>query len=113
LMHELAITESMLAQVLAEAENQRARRVTAIHLVVGDEAGVVPDCVQFYFDRMKQGTAAADARLEFRREKLKLRCPKCGAEFGRLEDICGCNAGAEIVSGQELTIESIEIESPG
>jgi len=112
-MHEFAITESMLAQVQAEARNHGAAKVTAINLLVGEEAGVVPECVQFYFDRMKQGTVAADARLQFERVKLKLRCPKCGAEFERLEDICGCNAGAEVISGQELAVKSIEIEPSG
>ena len=108
-MHEFAITESMLSQVLAEAKSRGAAKVTSINLLVGEEAGVVPECVQFYFDQMKQGTLAADARLEFKRTRLVLRCPKCGEEFGRLEDICGCNAGAEILSGQELAVESIEV----
>lgn len=109
-MHELAITRSMLDQVLASAREHGAARVTGIRLAVGEAAGVVPDCVRFYFDQMKQGTCAAEARLQFRTAELRLRCPKCGAEFARLEDLCSCNAGADVVSGQELTVESIEIE---
>jgi hydrogenase nickel incorporation protein HypA/HybF len=100
----------MLDAVLAEAGKHRGSRVTNIRLLVGEAAGVVPDCVSFYFDRMKEGTAAEGAELEFRRVATRLRCPKCGAEFGDITDMCACNAGAEIVSGQELMVESIEIE---
>ncbi len=109
-MHEFSITDSMLKQVLALAEQHSARKVTSIRLIVGQEAGVVPDCVRFYFDTMKQGTAAEEAVLEFRTEPLRLRCPKCGAEFEGIEDMCRCNAGAEIISGREIVIESIEVD---
>jgi hydrogenase nickel incorporation protein HypA/HybF len=109
-MHELAITRSMLNQVLASAQEHGAGRVTSIRLLVGEAAGIVPGCVQFYFDQMKQGTSAQDARLEFRAVPLRLRCPRCGREFSRVEDLCLCNAGADVVSGEELTVESIEVE---
>jgi hydrogenase nickel incorporation protein HypA/HybF len=118
-MHEFAITRSLLDQVLAEARGRKGRtksagplrgRITRIKIRIGESAGVVPDCVQFYFDRMKQGTAAEGARLEFERVRLRLKCPKCGAEFDGVEDMCGCNAGAEVVSGQDMVLESIELE---
>jgi len=100
----------MLHAVLAEAGRHPGSRVTGIRLQVGEAAGVVPDSVSFYFDRMKEGTAAEGAELEFRRVPTRLRCPKCGAEFAGIKDMCSCNAGAEVVSGQELVVESIEIE---
>lgn len=109
-MHEYAITESMLRLVLAEARKRGRYRVQRIKLLVGEEAGVVPDCVQFYFDAMKRGTEADAAVLEFRRVPLRLRCPKCGAEFQSIDAVCGCNAGAVVVSGQELVVESLELE---
>ena len=122
-MHEFAITRSLLDQVLAEVRGRKGRtqsagpgrgRITRIRLKVGESAGVVPDCVQFYFDRMKQGTEAEHAELEFERVPLRLRCPKCGAEFAGVEEMCECNAGAEVISGQDMVVESIELEEqPG
>lgn len=103
------MTGQMLDQVLAEARRLNAARVTRIDLLVGQEAGVVPECVQFYFDQMKPGTAAAEAELRFRRISLRLKCPRCLREFERLEEICGCNCGAEILRGQELMVEKIEV----
>jgi len=108
-MHEFAITRSLLEQVLAEAGKHAGAKVVKVNLLVGKEAGVVPDCVQFYFDRMKAGTAAEGASLEFRTVPLVLRCPKCGSEFSEITDMCSCNAGAEVKSGQELLVESIEL----
>jgi len=134
-MHELSITRSLLNQALAEAEKHGARRISRIRLLLGDSGGVVPDCVQFYFDEMKKGTAAAEAELEFKTVPLRIRCPKCGAEWGTrpsshvprpsspsldhsttgsldhiLQGMCTCNAGGDIVSGQELVIESIDVD---
>lgn len=138
-MHELSITRALVDQALAEADKHGARRICRIRLLLGEGGGVVPDCVRFYFDEMKKGTAAAEAELEFKRVPLRIRCPKCGAEWGAghdrnrpgdlgscpkprpegqgseldvsiFEGMCSCNAGGEVVSGQELVIESIDVE---
>jgi hydrogenase nickel incorporation protein HypA/HybF len=129
-VHELSITQSMLDQALAEAEKHGAKRINRIQLLLGEGGGVVPDCVRFYFDQMKQGTLADEAELEFKRVPLRIRCPKCGAEWGtspssvlrppssdlRTSDLvlpeamCTCNAGGEVISGQELVIESIDVD---
>lgn len=100
----------MLDQVLAEVERNGASRVNRIRLLIGESASVVPDCVRFYFDEMKRGTAAAAAILDFSVVPLRIRCPACGREFGSVEEMCGCNSGGEVVSGQELVVESIEVE---
>jgi hydrogenase nickel incorporation protein HypA/HybF len=124
-VHELSITRSLLDQALAEAEKHGAKRIGRIRLLLGESGGVVPDCVRFYFDEMKKGTTAAEAELEFTRVPLRIRCPKCGAEWGLssgglspdgdcpqnpFEGMCACNAGGEVVSGQELVIESIDVD---
>ena len=109
-MHEASITRSMLDLALAETKKQGAERISRIRLLLGEAGSVVPDCVRFYFDEMKKGTAAAEAELEFTTVPLRIRCPKCGKEFGKIEEMCACNAGGEIISGQELLIESIDVD---
>jgi len=109
-VHELAVTESLLSQALAEARNHGASRITRISLLLGESSSVVPDCVRFYFDELKHDTPARDAALEFRTVPLRIRCPRCGREFGKVEEMCACNAGGEVLSGQELVIESIDVE---
>ncbi|MBM3330636.1 hydrogenase maturation nickel metallochaperone HypA [candidate division WOR-3 bacterium] len=130
-MHELSITRALLDQALAEAEKHGAKRIGRIRLLLGTGGSVVPDCVQLYFDEMKKGTAAAEAELEFKRVPLRIRCPKCSAEWGTssapgradsvdqsatgpldhiLQGMCACNAGGDIISGQELVIESMDVD---
>ncbi len=109
-MHEFAITSSLISQVISEAEKNGARRIRRIHLVIGERSAVVPECVQFYFAQLKDHPLLEDTELEFRRVPLRLRCPKCGQEFGSIEEMCTCNAGAEITGGDELIVESMEIE---
>lgn len=112
-MHEFAITRSLLHEAIAEGGRHGAQRIRRIKLLIGEQSSVVPECVQFYFDQLKEGTIAERARLEFHRVPLRIRCPKCGREFSSIEEMCSCNAGGEITGGDELLIESIEIEEEG
>ncbi len=111
----------MLDLALDETKKHGAERINRIRLLLGEGGSVVPDSVRFYFDEMKQGTAAADAELEFKTVPLKIRCPKCGTEWGLSPkgdctqgpfgpEMCACNAGGEIISGQELLSESIDVD---
>lgn len=109
-MHELTITESILNQSLIEAQKHQAKTIKKINLLVGEATSIVPDCVQFYFDTLKQNTIAQDAILVIKKIPLVLRCPKCKTLSNDLDLICNCRSGIEIVSGQELLIESLEIE---
>jgi hydrogenase nickel incorporation protein HypA/HybF len=119
-VHELSITRSMLDLALAETKSHGAERISRIRLLLGEGGSVVPDCVRFYFDEMKKGTAAAGAELEFKTVPVRIRCPKCGVEWGLSPNgdcpqspfagMCACNAGGEIISGQELLIESIDVD---
>lgn len=112
-MHEMSVTESMLAVVLKHARLNRANRVTRINMVLGEFSSVMPESVQFYFDIISRETPAEGAELDFRRTKLVARCEDCGKEFEVVEfdficpDCKGTNT--EIISGREFQVESIEI----
>ncbi|PWH14119.1 MAG: hydrogenase maturation nickel metallochaperone HypA [Ardenticatenia bacterium] len=113
-MHELAITENILALALEAAQKANARHITAIHLVIGDLSSFVDESVQFYFDLLSQGTIAEGAVLHFRREHAMATCRACGHRFQvnpPLVPICP-NCGdyhLEVKGGQGLTVDSIEV----
>ncbi len=109
-MHELAITRTLINQVLTEAKKANASKVSRVRLLIGEHSSVVPECVRFYFDHLRNDPLLENTKLEFVRIPLKLRCPKCGQEFADLEKMCTCNAGADIIGGDELLIETIDIE---
>ena len=113
-MHELAITQSMFDLVLEQAEKAGAKKVGKINLVIGEMTGVVGDCVQFYFDFLNKGTITERAALSFKIVPTTARCRSCDKlfelkEFDRTCSYCQGN-NMEIIAGQELFVESIEVE---
>ncbi len=113
-MHELSITEDILRISLEHAGRAGAKRITDIHLVVGELSGVVDDSIQFYMDFLSPNTLAAGARLDFRHIHTRLRCRQCGREFEPQGMDWNCptcqSLGGEIVAGKEFYVESIEVE---
>ena len=45
-MHELSITEHLLADCIRNAEAQNASKIRVIRLCIGQLRGIVPDCIQ-------------------------------------------------------------------
>lgn len=113
-MHELSITQSMVDLALEQAREAGAKRVAKINLVVGEMSGIVDECVEFYFEFLSKDTIAEGAALSFKRVPMQARCRSCGELFIPKEFDWSCpncrNSQMEIVAGNELYIESIEVE---
>jgi hydrogenase nickel incorporation protein HypA/HybF len=60
-MHELSITQSIVAIC---AEQAGAARVTRVTLEIGDLAAIVPDALRFCFELCAQDTVLQGAQLE-------------------------------------------------
>jgi hydrogenase nickel incorporation protein HypA/HybF len=114
-MHELAVTESILEIALRHAEGQKARRITDLHIVMGQWSSVVDDSVQFYWDMISEDTLAQGARLHFKRVPVELTCQRCGQVYspqGRDLPCPGCQSTQiKVNTGEEIFLEAIEIES--
>ena len=108
-MHELAITESVVASVRERLDDAPIRTVT---LEIGQLSGVVADSVRFCFDLCTEGTPLAGARLEVVEVPGQGRCRTCGAE-SELSDLivlCACgSADVDVVAGRELRILQVEV----
>ncbi len=113
-MHELAITQSMFNLVLDEANKAKAKKVKKVNLVIGEMSGVVDDCVQFYFELFSKDTIAEKAELSFKKVPIQAQCKDCGEVFVLKEFDWACprchNSNIEIKTGNELYIDSIEVE---
>ena len=104
-MHELGITQNIVAIV---AEHAQGRSVTRVVLEVGALAGVMSDAVQFCFDVVAEGTPLQGAALEIRRIEARARCRACRVEFAQdtLFTSCGCGShDIERITGEELRIK--------
>ncbi len=113
-MHEMAVTESIIGICLKHAEANDATVIRKVNIVLGELAGIVDQCVTFYWDMLAKDTIAEGAEIEFTRVEVKARCRDCDREF-KVEEFklvcpaCG-SASTELVSGREFRVESIEIE---
>jgi hydrogenase nickel incorporation protein HypA/HybF len=108
-VHELAITESLVAAV---ADNVGTSRVESVTVVVGRLSGVVADSLHFYFDLCAAGTPLEGAKLEILDVPAHAHCRSCHAEI-ELHDmiaLCPCgSADLEILDGQDLRIKQVEV----
>jgi len=114
-MHEYAITKSMLDMVLAEAEKAHASRITEIKVAIGEMSTVVDESVMLYFEIMRQGTLAADAKLTFRKITARFQCSACNHEYNKPSlgidcPLCG-NLGIPTKEGREFYVESMDIDN--
>ena len=109
-MHELSIARGVVATVEKHADG---RPVTVVNLRVGTLRQVVPDSLGFYFAFVAKETVCEGARLEIEVVPARLACEDCGEEWELETPVFRCACGAtdvEIVAGNELEVESIEIE---
>lgn len=108
-MHELSIASAVLAAVERTAAG---RRVTEVRLRVGALRQVVPSSLDFYWPIVARDGVCADARLVVEPVAAHVRCPDCAREWELREPSLrcrDCGVAAEIVSGEELEIDSIDV----
>ena len=109
-MHELSVSSAVVDTVLKHAAG---RRVTVVWLRIGHLRQVVPESLAFYFELVSRETLCEGARLEQEVVPARLRCPACASEWDP-DDAwfrCpGCGGAGEVIAGDELEVESIELE---
>jgi len=109
LVHELAITEGVVAAV---TERLPEAKVTLVRLEIGALSGVVADSVRFCFDLVTEGTNLEGASLEIVEPAASCRCRSCGAEFVAEGPFLLCTCGSADVaveSGADLRILSVKV----
>jgi hydrogenase nickel incorporation protein HypA/HybF len=127
-VHELSLSAAIVDTVERHAAG---RPVTAVNMRIGTLRQVVPDSLVFYFEIVSRGTVCEGARLEHELVRALLCCPRCEREWdpepaplathappiGGLPELpafrcpdCGCG-GAEVRSGGEFEVESIDVEA--
>ena len=114
-MHELAVAQALVEQVEAVICQHQAARASLIRVRIGPLAGVVPELLASAFPLAAADSRMKHASLELVDAPIKVRCLTCGAEteaaMNRL--ICGdCGDWhTQVISGDELLLESVELET--
>lgn len=111
-MHEMGLAQGILAIALDAAGGQQVR---LIRMRVGKRQMVARDSLEFSFRLISEDTAAAQARLAMEEVPIYLRCSQCAAEGEADFPPWNCRAcGAsevEVLSGDELLVDAVELES--
>ena len=108
-MHELGITQNIVAIV---SEAAKGRRVTRVTLEVGKLSGVMADAIAFCFDVVAQDAGLEGASLEIVETEGRARCETCGLEFEAETLFAPCPCGShrlKRIRGEELIVKSIEM----
>ncbi|NJL63228.1 MAG: hydrogenase maturation nickel metallochaperone HypA [Methylacidiphilales bacterium] len=109
-MHELGITQNIVAIVCEHAQGKKVQRIL---LEIGKLSAIMPDAVRFCFDICSQGTVLENAILEIQEITGLAKCDRCGntiilnQPFGQCQ--CG-NFELHLIAGEELKIKEIEVE---
>ena len=115
LMHELSVCQSMLRQVNEIARQHNAWHVSRVQVGIGVLSGVEPDLLKQVFPIASAGTLAEGAQLSIETLPVCVRCESCGVESVVEANKLVCSAcgdwHTQLVSGNEMLLDSIEIES--
>ncbi|MDX2228237.1 MAG: hydrogenase maturation nickel metallochaperone HypA [Leptolyngbyaceae cyanobacterium bins.349] len=109
-MHELGITQNIVAIAAEYANGVPVKRVT---LEIGKLTAILPDAIRFCFDVCCQGTVLEGAQLDIIAKPGLARCRQCGAEVPLDVPFGVCDCGSQdlhIIQGEELAIKELETE---
>jgi hydrogenase nickel incorporation protein HypA/HybF len=113
-VHELAIAASI---VEIASRHAAGRRVTKVMVKVGHLRQVVPSALAFSFEVVTAGTPLQGAALEIEAVPAVGVCRQCGAQSRLHAFPLQCRAcggyDLQIVAGEELIVESLELEEAG
>ncbi|MBW2053420.1 MAG: hydrogenase maturation nickel metallochaperone HypA [Deltaproteobacteria bacterium] len=115
-MHELAVTERILAVILKHAGTNNVNKVLSIQLKMGELSDLEDEWVQKYFDYLSKGTIAENAKLKIERIPVVMECDNCGQSFEvdirKIKEIvcpeCA-NKKCSLISGKEYYIKDMEV----
>ena len=109
-MHELSLCSAIVDTVNDRASGRPVRRV---RIRVGHYRQVVPDTMRFCWEMVTDGTPLSPCELEIEEVPAVVSCRSCGARTTLPDPILLCaecdGADVELVAGDELLIESIDV----
>jgi hydrogenase nickel incorporation protein HypA/HybF len=115
-MHEMGIAMEIIKIATASIPPDiKDARVVQINLQIGRLSAVIPSSLHFCFDIAAKDTPLADAKLVIEEIPVEARCNDCNHHWYLDEPVFLCqkcqSSHLNILSGRELNIKSIEIDS--
>ncbi|MDQ7779663.1 MAG: hydrogenase maturation nickel metallochaperone HypA [Planctomycetota bacterium] len=113
-MHEYSIAESLVNLIASQPEVGPRSRVNSAKILVGRLSTVVPSALEFLFGIVPKPDNMKGMKLVVEEVAVHVRCDKCGTEWEPDTPVFICEkcggSRATILSGQELLLQSIELD---
>jgi hydrogenase nickel incorporation protein HypA/HybF len=114
-MHELSLAEAINNTIQTLCARSSWTRVRRVILKVGRMRQIDPELLAFAFSVAGKGTVSENAELSVIELPVVFKCNSCGERTTSESTIFVClNCGStdvDLLSGMELTIESMEVEA--
>ena len=111
-MRELQSTQTILNKSLQQSGGSKIKN---IYLALGEIAELNQSLIQQHWNDLSKGTSAEQAQLHFRLIQAEVQCMACFGKYHPVDGKIHCpncgSYGAKVLSGEEFTLESIELES--
>jgi len=113
-MRAINITQTLIDKANYQAHATQSKRVTMIHIALGEISELDPTSLQTHWNELSKGTPAEHARLYFRLIPAEVQCMACFQKYHPIDKKIACpycgSVGAKILTGEECHLESIETE---
>ena len=113
-MHEFSITSSIIDILKNTIKNRENKKIKKINFLVNSYGGTEPESIKFYYEFLtKDDPDLRDARLIFKKEKIKIKCSSCGESFEVFKLFTKCrkckSTSLSVIFPEDIIIKSIEI----
>lgn len=115
-MHERSLVMRLIEQIEEELQNRQLSGLTAVHLEVGEFAGVEPSLLEIAFQELAAERWPQQVQLRLTVVPLTVRCRQCCEQFPveRFRFVCPrCeHAKVDVISGEELRLVNLTVVRP-
>jgi len=121
-MHEFSMTTQIVENVLQEAQKHNAKKVTEVHLIIGELTFLGAEQVRFSYNILVEGTIMQGSKLYIKQKNGVVKCGSCDYEGALMyEDnpmyhvkmptlrCPKCGGVVNVIGGRECTIKSIRL----
>ncbi|MDR3541492.1 MAG: hydrogenase maturation nickel metallochaperone HypA [Desulfosporosinus sp.] len=113
-MHELSLMGGVFEVIEQTLSLHKVKRVLQVKLKVGALTNAEPEALDMAFEAYSKDTLCEGAELIVERVPVRGRCRNCQYVFTveTMFFLCpNCqNTGIEVIQGEELLLESLEVE---
>ena len=120
-MHDIERSHTIVKTILKAAEEQGARKIERVELVIGELTFLSPDQIEFWVGELLRNTIGEGAEIVVESRAARIKCAACGREgevdvaddpFYHYTGVspacpeCG-SSQVEVVAGRECMIQSL------